>query len=118
MPEDTPTPHGRREFIARVGGTAAVAAALTGALSAPVAAHGDDDFSHFRDIHRVSQRARDAFKVRLDAALFQMRRGTSKHLSNGDEKRYVNKIGASPSSFHTTQTARSTAMRSRRWSTP
>ena len=94
MPEDTPTPHGRREFIARVGGTAAVAAALTGALPAPVAAHGDDDFSHFRDIHRVSQRARDAFEVRLKAALFQMRRGTSKHRSNGDEKRYTNKIGS------------------------
>ena len=90
-----PSPgHGRREFLSRVGGTAAVAAALTGAQPATVAAHDDDDFQHFRDIHRVSERARDAFEVRLKAALFQMRRGTSQHRSNGDERRYENKIGS------------------------
>ena len=95
MSAGTPTPgHGRREFLSRVGGSAAVAAALTGALPAPVAAHDDDDFQHFRDVHRVSQRARDAFEVRLKAALFQMRRGTSQHRSNGDELRYENKIGS------------------------
>ena len=119
MSAGTPTPgHGRREFLSRVGGSAAVAAALTGALPAPVAAHDDDDFQHFRDVHRVSQRARDAFEVRLKAALFQMRSGTSQHRSNGDERRYENKIGSFSSTFHTTQTARSTARRSRRWSTP
>ena len=42
----------------------------------------------------MSQRARDAFEVRLKAALFQMRRGTSLHRSNGDERRYENRIGS------------------------
>ena len=95
MSAETPTPgHGRREFLSRVGGTAAVAA-VTGTLPAAVAAHDDDDdYQHFRDFHRVSQRARDAFVVRLKAALFQMRRGTSQHRSNGDEHRYENKIGS------------------------
>jgi hypothetical protein len=57
MSAATPTPgHGRREFLSRVGGTAAVAAGLTGAPPATIAAHDDDDFPHFRDIHRVSLR--------------------------------------------------------------
>jgi len=87
--------HGRREFLSRVGNTAAAAAALTGALPAPIAAHDDDDdLQHFHDIHRESQRARDAFEVRLKAALFQMRQGTSDHPTNGDERRYENKIGS------------------------
>ena len=95
MSAETPAPgHGRREFLSRVGGTTAVAAALTGALPGPVAAHDDDDVQRFRDVHGMSPRARDAFEVRLKAALFQMRRGTSQHRSNGDERRYENKIGS------------------------
>lgn len=43
MSARTPSPgHDRREFFARVGGTAA-AAALTGVSPAPLAAHDDDD---------------------------------------------------------------------------
>ena len=95
MSAKTPAPgHGRREFLSRVGGTTAAAAALAGALPAPVAAHGDDDVQHFRDVHGMSPRAREAFEVRLKAALFQMRRGTSQHRSNGDERRYEKEIGS------------------------
>jgi hypothetical protein len=70
----TSTPRrGRREFLSRVGGTAVAAAGLTGALPAPLTAqHDDDDFRNVRDINRVSQRERDAFEVRLKAALFQI----------------------------------------------
>src|SRR5688572_28370354 len=48
MAARTPSPgQGRREFLSRVGGTAAAAAALTGALPAPVVAEGGrDDGGH------------------------------------------------------------------------
>jgi hypothetical protein len=85
--QTAPRGHGRREFLSRVGGTTAAAAALAGALPDPVAAHDDD-------VQGMPQRARDAFQVRLKAALSQMRRGTSQHRSNGDERRYANRIGS------------------------
>jgi len=89
-----PRGHGRREFLLRVGSTTAAAAALAGALPGQVAAHDDDALQHFHDVPGMPQRAREAFQVRLKAALFQMQRGTSQHRPNGDERRYENKIGS------------------------
>jgi hypothetical protein len=86
--------HGRREFLSRIGSTTAAAAALAGAVPGQAAAHDGDDLQHFQDVHGMPQRAREAFQVRLKAALFQMQRGTSQHHSNGDERRYANRIGS------------------------
>jgi hypothetical protein len=76
-----------------MGGTAAAAAGLTAVLPASVAAHDDDDFHEFH-FPGASRRGQEAFQVRLRAALFQMRQGTSRHFTNGDERRHENKIGS------------------------
>lgn len=73
----------RREFLSRVGGTAAAAAGMTVGLPASVAAGEDDD----DDFEGRSRRAREAYRVRVQAARFQMEQGTSRHPTNGDERR-------------------------------
>jgi hypothetical protein len=77
----------RREFLARVGGGAAIGS-LIPPLAASTAASGRDD-----EIggHR---RANEALLRRRKAALLQWRQGVAQQVANGDERRYASRIGS------------------------
>ena len=82
----------RRKFLTQVGGFA-VAAGMPFAAGTPVRAdrgHGRDDDDH--DDHdgndALEERARDAYRLRVDAARFQRNQPQPSQRSNGDERRY------------------------------
>jgi len=82
----------RRRFLTQVGGFA-VAAGMPFAAGTPVRAdrrHGRDDDDH--DDHdgndALEERARDAYRLRVDAARFQRNQPQPSQRSNGDERRY------------------------------
>src|SRR6187549_2557311 len=83
---------GRRKFLAQVGGVAAVAAGIPFAAPTPLRADrghgrdGDDHDDHGNDA--LEERARDAYRLRVDAARFQRNQPQPSQRSNGDERRY------------------------------
>lgn len=89
-----PTSHnplgGRRKFLTQVGSLAAVAASVPFAAGTSVRADEKDDHDQGNPLER---RARDAEKLRVDAAKFQRRQPQPPQRSNGDEERYPTFIG-------------------------
>jgi len=91
--------NGRRKFLTQVGSFAAVAAGAPFAAGTPVRAgghdHGHDD-DHDNDHHggdALEERARQAYKLRVEAARFQRNQPQPPQRSNGDEQRYSNFVG-------------------------
>ncbi len=82
----------RREFLAHVGGAAATVAGVA-SLGTSAAAH-EREGGHDDESRALRRRARDAFEVRLQAALFQKAQGATSHAISGDERRYPNRIGS------------------------
>ena len=82
----------RREFLAHVGGAAATVAGVA-SLATNATAH-DQEGGHDDVSRALRRRARDAFQVRLQAALFQKENGADSHPVNGDERRYQGRIGS------------------------
>jgi hypothetical protein len=88
---------GRREFLTTVGGIAAVAAGAPFAVGTPARAadhereRGHDD--NHDDDDPLAQRARQAEKLRVEAARFQRRQPMPSQRSNGDERLYPNFVG-------------------------
>jgi len=78
----------RRKFLTQVGGLAAVAAGVPFGVGTPVYAkeHELDD-DHGAD-NALERRARDAYKLRVEAARFQRNQPQPSQQSNGDERRY------------------------------
>ena len=86
----------RRKFLTPVGGFAAVAAGVPFAAATPVRAdrgHGREDDDHRDADDALEERARDAYRLRVDAARFQRDRPMPSQRSNGDERRYSDFIG-------------------------
>lgn len=82
----------RREFFARIGGTAAALTAATSVWDSPfgaatVAAAGSGDSPAFR-------RANAAFRVRQQAALDQRLQPPAVNTANGDEALYAARLGS------------------------
>ena len=84
----------RRKFLTQVGGFA-VAAGMPFAAGTRVRAdrgHGRDDDHDDHDDHdgndALEERARDAYRLRVDAARFQRNQPQPPQRSNGDERRY------------------------------
>ncbi len=78
---------GRRRFMAQLGGLATLAAGATfsgSATTLEAQEHGMGD---------VRRRVNEAFRLRVDAALFQKRQPLPLARTNGDERRYANFIG-------------------------
>jgi hypothetical protein len=91
--------HGRRKFLTQVGSLAAVAAGAPFAAGTSVRAGGNDhghDGHHDDDHHggdALEERARQAYKLRVEAARFQRNQPQPSQRSNGDEQRYSNFVG-------------------------
>src|SRR5580765_3910766 len=89
----------RRKFLTQVGSLAAVAAGAPFAAGTPVRAGGDDhghDGHHDDDHHggdALEERARQAYKLRVEAARFHRNQPQPSQRSNGDERRYSNFVG-------------------------
>ena len=81
----------RRQFLAQVGGLQrpwlGVASLGTGAAAYEWGGHDDES-------RALRRRVCEAFEVRLRAALFQKENGADSHPTNGDERRYPNRIGS------------------------
>src|SRR6185295_4611499 len=89
----TQSPAGdRRRFLTQVGSLAAVAAGVpfAGGRSLCASEHGHDDRD--RD-DALEQRAREAYRLRVEAARFQRDRPMPSQRANGDELRYSDFIG-------------------------
>jgi membrane-associated phospholipid phosphatase len=88
---------GRRKFLRKVGGLAAVAASAPFAFDIPAGASGDEHeggHGHDHDTDdALERRAREAYRLRVDAARFQRDQPQPSQRSNGDEQRYSNFIG-------------------------
>ena len=91
--------NGRRKFLTQVGSLAAVAAGAPFATCTPVRSDGHDhahDGDHDDD-HRggdaLEERARQAYKLRVEAARFHRNQPQPSQRSNGDERRYSNFVG-------------------------
>src|SRR5258707_1245635 len=83
---------GRRKFLTQVGGLAAVAAGVPfiGGISMRASDHGHADGhgdDHDRD-DALEERAREAYRLRVEAARFQRARPMPSQRANGDERRY------------------------------
>jgi hypothetical protein len=88
---------GRRKFLAQVGGLAAVAAGVPFAGVAPMrtADHGHEDEhgDHHDADDALEERAREAYRLRVEAARFHRHQPMPSQRSNGDERRYPDFIG-------------------------
>ena len=85
---NTPADEGRRDFFAKIGVAAAAAAVGGMVIGAPAAAQ-ERDAGAGSSLSRVQQ----SFEIRRDAALRERNIPSPPHPTNGDEARYLNKIG-------------------------
>ena len=87
--------NGRRKFLTQVGSVAAVAASAPFAGGGPVRAsgRGGEHGDHHDGDDALDERARDAYRLRVDAARFQRHQPQPSQRSNGDERRYRDFIG-------------------------
>jgi PAP2 superfamily protein len=87
---------GRRKFLTQVG-SFAVAAGVPFAVGTPLRAGGHDhghDGDHDHDADdALEQRAREAYRLRVEAARFHRNQPQPSQRSNGDERRYANFVG-------------------------
>jgi hypothetical protein len=92
----TPRPasdRNRRQFLAHVGSAAATVAGI--ASSGPSVAAYEQEFWHDHDDSRaLRRRAKEAFRIRFEAARFQSEKAVFHHPISGDERRYPNRIGS------------------------
>ena len=88
---------GRRKFLTQVGSLAAVAAGLpfAGGTAMRASDHGHEDGTgDDRDRNdALEERAREAYRLRVEAARFQRDRPMPSQCANGDERRYTDYIG-------------------------
>jgi hypothetical protein len=88
---------GRRKFLKKVGGMAAVAAGAPFALDTVMRATGHEQgggHGHDHDADAaLERRAREAYRLRVEAARFQRDRPQPSQRANGDEQRYSSYIG-------------------------
>src|SRR5438128_2365948 len=78
-------------LLSLAGQTAAVALASRAAAAAPL--DGVDAASEPLAASASSQRLKQCYRVRVDAAILDRDAGEARHPTNGDEARYATRIG-------------------------
>jgi hypothetical protein len=88
---------GRRKFLTQVGGVAVAAASVPFSSGTSLrASEHEHDGGHGNDHdgdNALDQRAREAYRLRVDAARFQRNQPMPSQRDNGDERRYRDFIG-------------------------